>query len=139
VQCGPTDRSGVATVGDIAFHNSGQQEATITAVTLRGPHLMSLLASYTVPVTHQVLVGTGPGVPTGEGFDRLSNWSARRPAVGTVVKPGTQVTNLVLVLQSHATVSSSAGVDMSYTSGGASYAIRYNLALQLHAPPGCGS
>jgi hypothetical protein len=122
-ESGPRERA----IGNIRATNTGDDEVTITRITLVDPSNVRLGHSVVIPMTaNGRTLGSGFPVPptsTDQDYDRLAAlWATSEPAIGAVVEPGQQV-DLVVGLE-QVDKSRCASLDattVTYTAGGRTY------------------
>lgn len=129
---------GVVSFGFEAFHNPGSA-ATITSVSLAGPHNLQILQSWIVPVTGNNLYGVLDGYPPYKHLPSGVNWAQRQRADGATIPhlPGKAVANLILVLKPLATAASAAGVNLYYKEASANYHLQTHFAIRILTAKSC--
>jgi hypothetical protein len=124
--CIDIHRGEVLSYGFTEFRNSDPSTAVIEKVALADPHGLQILAAYEVPITGHNLYGVLTGFPPAVHVPPGVQWSRRRPADGAAIphSPGSNVTNLVLVLKPVKRSGSAMGVDIYYRVSERQYHLR---------------
>jgi hypothetical protein len=108
LDCVPGEKGAVMMFGDTFVRHVGDEEVTITGISLVNPEEITLAEAVLVELgDKESLVGFGEWPPTDEIFPLPAEWENRVEAAGTVLEPGAEL-NLIVALQSNADDTASA-------------------------------
>jgi hypothetical protein len=136
--CSPVPPGGVLSFGFEEFQNSGST-ATISKVNLADPHNLIMRAAYAVPIVGHDLYGVVHGWPPESKIPNGVQWANRQNADGATIlhSRGSDLTNLVLVLQPTQKAGTAKGVNVYYKAAGQQYHLQTAFAIRVVTGKSC--